>query len=227
LNITVDLLQCTPLDILIRAIRTCYESHDNSDSSWCISKDLKSYNTKYFELGEKDKNLIKRIIDSQHTSTLEHIVFTFDIKGISRLCLQELSRHRIASPSVKSSRYTLKELKKEKEFWYPNLQTFSNFYDWERASKYINFIDVEEIDIASIQALENVRKLIVSGKYSNDKIKYCLPEGFKVNEVLTINLRSLINFLHLREAEGAHFEIRDLAGKMRNIIPKEYHFILS
>jgi hypothetical protein len=47
----------------------------------------------------------------RHASILEHVTYNFSIEGISRACLQELARHRMASLSVKSTRYTLKELK--------------------------------------------------------------------------------------------------------------------
>lgn len=225
MNIKVELLECTPIEIIVKAIRQCYESINNSDSGYF---DHSCYND--YILGPKDQTLIERIIDHGHTSTLEHVSFNFQIKGISRLNLQELSRHRICSPSVKSTRYTLKELKKEDVFWRVVPSKFSNEYDWERASKYINLLpDIEdqEINIASIMALENLRKLIVSGKYSNDKVKYCLPECYKVDLIWTINVRSLRNFLQLRLAEQAHFEIRELAKLIEEAIPENYKFLFK
>lgn len=218
--VDVKLLHSTPLEIVIRAIRTCYNSHGRSDSSYIVSKDLKQYNKIEFHLGDRDKDLIKRIIESKHESTLEHCIFSFEITNMSRLCLQELSRHRIASPSVKSSRYTLKELKDEKPF---DMHLYNDSV--ERASKYINLLGKVDIDIASIQALENVRSLVQSGKYTNDEIKYCLPECYKVSEVLTINARSLRNLFTLRLAPEAHFEIQELAHKMKAIIPKQYSIL--
>lgn len=93
----VELLSSTPLSILVKAIRTCWDSFDKGDN-----------------LGQKDLDLIDRVCNKyKHESVVEHIVFSFNIEGISRLCLQELARHRIASLSVKSTRYTLKQLAKE------------------------------------------------------------------------------------------------------------------
>ncbi len=211
----VNLLQSSSLSILIQAIRTCYQSQDKSDSS---------YDKSNFELGFRDKELINRIIESKHDSTLEHIVFTFNIQGISRLCLQELARHRIASYSVKSTRYTLKELKNEKYF---DLTSFKIDDSFNRASKYINYTGEFEVDYYSLKALENLRELVAGGNYSNDISKYALPESYKVDLIMTINLRSLRNFLHLRCAKEAHFEIRDLAEKMKGVIPNDYQFLLS
>ena len=90
----VQLLNKPDMSIIIEATRTCYDSMSKSDN-----------------LGDKDLALLKKIIDSKHESVLEHMVFTFKITDISRACLQELARHRIASYSVKSTRYTLKELR--------------------------------------------------------------------------------------------------------------------
>ena len=96
----IKLLHYTPLEVCSHAIRTCRNSFDKSDCG-----------------GKKDKELICRVGNKlKHSSTLEHLVYTFYIQGISRACLQELSRHRIASLSVKSTRYTLKELKEEEAF---------------------------------------------------------------------------------------------------------------
>ncbi len=96
----VTLLQNTSLTICASAIRTCWQSFDKSDNG-----------------GEKDRELIDRVGNKfKHASPLEHLVYTFYIQGISRALLQELSRHRIASLSVKSTRYTLKELKNEESF---------------------------------------------------------------------------------------------------------------
>ncbi len=97
---TTTLLQHTSLEVCASAIRTCWQSFDKSDGG-----------------GEKDRELIDRVGNKfKHASTLEHLVYTFYIKDISRALLQELSRHRMASLSVKSTRYTLKELKKEEPF---------------------------------------------------------------------------------------------------------------
>ncbi len=70
------------------------------------------------ECTEIDYEFIDRVINKfHHASIAEHITFNFFIDGISRACLQEVSRHRHTSLSVKSSRYVLaKELKHEQPF---------------------------------------------------------------------------------------------------------------
>lgn len=94
----VKLLHHSPLEVADIAICKCYGNEPHSDN-------------------EKVKARINRVANvSKHASTIEHLSYSFDIDGISRACLTELARHRIASYTVKSTRYTLKELKDEQPF---------------------------------------------------------------------------------------------------------------
>ena len=175
----VQLLNKPDISIIIEATRTCYDSMSKSDN-----------------LGDKDLALLKKIIDSKHESVLEHMVFTFKITDISRACLQELARHRIASYSVKSTRYTLKELRDTPD---------------NELEKFL-IEDIESIVKSSaIDSLKKIKMMLNMSNPDMDKIKYALPECYKTELVWTINLRSLRNFLKLRLSLKAHQEIRKLA----------------
>jgi len=203
MNITLD--NYTPLEIASKAIRSCWDSHNKSDS--CDGT-----------LGEGDKKLIYRVGNQyKHSSTLEHIYYNFYISGISRAVLQELARHRIASLSVKSTRYTLKELKSEEEFKTSELK---------RAEKYIVLTDDDDVNVCLIQALENLRILAHKGK-ANDIIKYALPECYKTSLAWSINARSLQNFLALRTAKSALKEIRILANNIYDALPSEHKYLFE
>ncbi len=196
---TVTLLHHTPLNICSNAIRTCWQSFDKSDNG-----------------GEKDRELIDRVGNKfKHSSTLEHIIYNFYIKGISRALLQELARHRMASLSVKSTRYTLKELKSENRF---------TSHDKERAKKYLVFTEVDEVDEASIKALENLRVILKNG-VSNDKAKYCLPESYKTELTWSINARSLQNFINLRSDKSALWEIQNLSRAIYRALPEDHKYL--
>lgn len=191
----VTLLQHTQLNVCSHAIRTCWQSFDKGDNG-----------------GPKDMELIGRVANKyKHESVLEHLVYTFYIQGISRACLQELARHRMASLSVKSSRYTLKELRAETEF---------NTGDKERASKYVVFTGDQEVDSVIIQQLEALRKIVMSKP--NDIAKYAMPESYKTELTWTINARSLKNFILLRCTDQALWEIRDLARSIIAALPDEH-----
>ena len=48
---------------------------------------------------------LNMLMELGHESPIEHVTFTFGIEGVSRSLLAQLTRHRIASYSVKSQRY--------------------------------------------------------------------------------------------------------------------------
>lgn len=189
----VTLLHHTPLDIADKAIGKC----------WDKPKD------------ECDVARIERVANKhKHSSTIEHVTYNFDIDGISRALLQELARHRMANLSVKSSRYTLKELKQ-----------------YELASedmlieKFLVKVD-PMVDSVNSSALRNVISALVNGM-SNDKAKYILPEAYKTSLVWTCNARALQNFLTLRTNKAALWEIRKLAYEIYEQIPDDHKFLFT
>ena len=199
----VELLHYTPLHVCSHAIRTCWNSHSKCDK------------------GKLDESLIYRVGNiNKHKSVLEHLFYSFDIKGISRACLQELARHRMASLSVKSTRYTLKELNKEDSFL-PLCEE-----NYKRAEKYIMLSSNERVKDQSIKALENLRLAVKDG-IANDIAKYIIPECYKTELVWSINARSLQNFLELRTAKVALKEIRELAYSVYKALPQEHLYLFS
>jgi thymidylate synthase (FAD) len=217
----VDLLQHSSLEVCAHAIRTCWQSFDKSDDG-----------------GEKDKDLINRVGNKfKHASTLEHLNYTFYIAGVSRALLQELARHRMASPSVKSTRYTLKELKSEESFTngmsmlelkekYTNKDEVYNDKHMQRAAKYLVWSDSLGVDFSSVVGLENLRLMLIEG-IANDRAKYCLPESYKTELTWTINARSLQNFISLRSSKSALWEIRDLAKLLFDSLPEDHQYLFN
>lgn len=205
----VKLLNYTPLEVADIAICKCYGNEPHSDS-------------------EKVKARINRVANvSKHASTIEHLYYNFDIDGISRACLQEVARHRIASYTVKSSRYTLHELKKEKPFiTYDSIDSMIPVVDYERAEQYVRLTLDDNIDFSIVSSLDNLRKAIFYG-IPNDISKYCMPEAYKTSLVMSINARSLQNFLELRTSKHALKEIQDLAKALFEAIPNEHKFLFE
>jgi thymidylate synthase (FAD) len=191
----ITLMQHTSLEVCAHAIRTCWQSFDNSDNG-----------------GKKDKDLINRVGNKfKHSSTLEHLVYTFYIVGISRALLQELARHRIASLSVKSTRYTLKELKDSTKINY---------------DKFLVFTGNEAVDNASKNALDKLQSILKNG-VTSDIAKYALPESYKTELTWTINARSLQNFLKLRSNKSALWEMQKLSNNLYNALPKEHKYLFE
>ena len=187
----VSLLHYTPLEIADLAIGKCWDKP---------SKDEAHMKERIHRVGNKNK----------HASTLEHLNYSFDIDAISRGCLQELARHRHASLSVKSTRYTLKELKEE-----------DNPYSY-----YLVQTGNEYVDGSNEDALYNLQQELQGGT-SNDIAKYMLPEAYKTSLVWTVNARALQNFLQLRTSKAALWEIRDLAYAIYEELPDEHKYLFK
>ena len=171
-------------------------------------------------------DLVRRICVSPHTgrpheSVLEHVGFTFDVLGSSRLELQEHMRHRLASPTVESTRFSLKKI--------VDLNLFSPadvndrlleelFVQPDFSCDKLSRISSEHADnFRAVYRTVQVRSLLaladlLRGGLPNDVAKYVVCEGLRTNFTWTINLRSLLNFLELRDSQNAHFEIRHIAG---------------
>lgn len=197
----ITLLSHTELKVCSHAIRTCWQSFAKGDGG-----------------GAVDVELIERVGNKfKHASTLEHLNYTFYIQGISRACLQELARHRHASLSVKSTRYTLKELRGESAF---------SEGEFERAAKYLVLCGNEMVDNAAIMALERLREVLQT-TISLDIAKYCLVESYKTELTWTINARALQNFLALRSGKSALWEIQNLAKALFDALPQEHKFIFE
>lgn len=225
-RITVDRLQASPLVLAAVACRMSHDSHEHSDSTL-------DFITNKFTCGPKDAALIERVGNKfKHASILEQLVYHFHIDGISRACLQELARHRAARLTVKSTRYTLKELKDEPYFlegWaaIDTLESANfNADGYNRAINYLVMTDNPQVNLCAIGALDNVIELLNQGM-SNDVAKYALPEAYRTELVWQIDGRNLQNFLRLRTAKDALPEIRLLANKIYDELPDDHKYLYT
>ena len=91
---TVTLLAYTPdpARTVACAAKLCYSSSSINDLREGLTD-------------EKVKSFVEMLSDLGHASPIEHASFTFGIEGVSRSLLAQITRHRIASFSVKSQRY--------------------------------------------------------------------------------------------------------------------------
>jgi len=198
----IKLLHHTPLEIADIAICKCYGNNPHTDK-------------------EKAQARINRVANvSKHASTIEHLYYNFDIDGISRAVLQELCRHRVASYTVKSSRYTLQELKGV------DLFISNDEYNFNNINHFCVLTDSRMVNLRIAEALVNLQDVIISGT-PNDIAKYCMPEAYKTSLTMSINARALFNFLELRSSKHALKEIQDLARAMYEVLPEDHKFLFD
>ena len=148
---------------------------------------------------EKVEEFIDKLVSLGHESPFEHVSFTFGIEGISRACSHQLVRHRIASYSQKSQRYI-----KESNFNYvipPSLK---------------NPADLDTYDYMMHTINEFYKDLIAMGLEPEDA-RMVLPNACCTSIIVTMNVRTLLNFFKHRDCNRAQWEIRAVAREMMKI----------
>jgi len=91
------------------AARTCYDSFNRANHDY-IKHGL--YREEHVLPSDYESELAESLVHVHHHESIsEHVVVSYEVRGVSRGVLQELARHRIGtSMSVKSTRYTMTDL---------------------------------------------------------------------------------------------------------------------
>lgn len=160
------------------------------------------------DLGNEE--IVKMVVENDYSSVLEHISFTFDVSGISLALSRELLEHRIASHTARSTRYQEED---DFEYYIPK--------ELERSK------DALEHFKMAIEAQRRAYIMLRSLGVSRESRRYLLPMAAHTNYVLTMNARSLINFLGLRLCVRASPEMRELARKIHSIVAEIYPVIFE
>ena len=184
-----------PEETIAMAARLCYSDADIMD----IKNNTESKDNAKF---------IGRLLSMGHLSAFEHASFTFGIEGISRALLAQITRHRIASFSVKSQRYVSATKEDGNTFNYiipPAIEELGK----EAVDKYNN-------QMATIQEWYTEWQVALGnkGESSNEDARFILPNASETKMVITMNARELLHFFNLRCCNRAQWEIREVAWQM-------------
>ncbi len=163
------------------------------------------------------EDMIKMLIDMGHESPLEHASFTFGIEGVSRSLLAQLTRHRIASYSVKSQRY-VDESKLEVVVPPAIAQNPEAKAMFDETTEYLRqkYISLRDI-LKEKYILEGMEQKAAQKKAIEDA-RFVLPNACETSLIMTMNVRSLFNFFSLRCCNRAQWEIRGLADEMLRLV---------
>lgn len=178
------------LQVAFSAIRTCY-SNKNFDEIWNVEWQ------KYVDKNNDHIRLVKHIVNHGHSSTLEHITFTFSLEGVSRACLAQLTRHRLASYSVRSQRYI-------------------KGVNWAEG---VSEVEKHPMVQDHLKRVEELYHALLASGFKAEDARMILPNQAATNIIMTINLRSFMNLYGLRKP-GTHSqaEIGNLVEMMKNEI---------
>lgn len=163
------------LKIIEQAGRTCYKSEAliTDDSA---------------------KKFVKMIVKKGHNTVIEHI--NISARFITnRGVLAELTRHRLSSFSVESTRYVR----------YGHGMQFIRPSDWDEWNA-----DMRKQFLYSCESAEQKYTALLGYGARPEQAREVLTNALKTEIVMTCNLRELRHILNLRCSKAAHYQIRDL-----------------
>lgn len=172
--------------------RICYKSEEDITSKSCVE-------------------FVKRIIQKEHESVLEH--YSFSAKFITnRAIANEIVRHRIASFSQESTRYcNYSSDKFDNEITVIEPTYSLGNADW--------FLVCDYAETKYFQLLkQGVSPQLARG---------VLPLDLKTELIMTANLREWRHFFKLRTAPEAHPQMRELATSLLNELKKDIPVIFD
>ena len=152
----------------------------------------------------KPAQALRSAMRSGHDSVLEHASFTFEIRGVSRVLLAQLTRHRIASFTVLSQRYVNQE---DQGCIIP-----ASIAKSEHADLYA----------ATARTVHGIYREMIEAGIPKEDARYILPEGTTTDLIMSMNARELGHFFKLRCCNRAQWEIRELADAMLRILRSQY-----
>ena len=149
-------------------------------------------------------------VNSGHYSVLEHLPLTFLIEDVSRVTEVQLVRHRIASYSIRSGRYTKANNNKP---WYQIPKSIKN-----NDSIIKLFTEINENIYSFYTAM-------IEQGIPKEDARYILPQGLLTDIVVSMNARAFIEQCEKRLCKKAQWEIREMFTQMKECIKDIYPIV--
>src|SRR5213595_3094120 len=192
---TKEIVERYYVPLIYTACRTCY-SELTPDDIFARATDGRVE-------AAKMQKLIQGVIESGHGSTIEHVVFTFGISGVSRTLSHQLVRHRAGVAfDQQSQRYV----------------TFKGASTMLPGSIEDAAPEVRERYENTINGSMNLYGDLVDAGIPAEDARFVFPNATRTNLIMTANLRALIHMSGLRLCTMAQWEIRRLFQLIRQEI---------
>jgi thymidylate synthase (FAD) len=169
------------------------------------------------DMDERDAGLIKFLMRSRHGSPFEHNSFRFHIR-CPIFVAREWFRHRVGSFNEESARYH----KLDGDFYIPSPQAVRSqvgkpgAYTFEPAEQAVAAETIATFERVYAQLYEEYESLVEKG-VAKELARSLLPFGIYTQFYWTLNARSLMNFLSLRNSTSAQYEIRIYAQAVEQL----------
>jgi thymidylate synthase (FAD) len=175
---------------------------------------------------EKKRTLIGNLLEHGHFGPFEHPHVTFAVKGISRSCMAQITRHRHVSFDVQSMRYVSFDDVDPADVADGELVVTppsATDPDWVGRNQQRGAVDEETVERRTRVFRESVRRsvaeyqeLLELGMPPEDA-RFVLPIGTEVNLVMTLNARMLMHVADMRAAADSQWEIRQMTEQMLDL----------
>jgi thymidylate synthase (FAD) len=167
-----------------------------------------SFGTRRETMDDRDAGLVRFLMRERHGTPFEHNFFRFHIKA-PLFVTREWQRHRIGSFNERSGRYS--EL--PDEFYVPAASAVRTQVGKPGAYTFEPMPDDTTAEVRAgiessyAESYGRYQELLSAG-VAKEVARSVLPVGLYTEFYWSVNARSLMNFLSLRNAETAQYEIR-------------------
>jgi thymidylate synthase (FAD) len=173
------------------------------------------------EMDESDEGLIRFLMRDRHGTPFEHNSFRFHIR-CPIFVAREWMRHRVGSFNEFSLRYA----KATDDFYMPEPEDVRSqvgkpgAYSFEPVSDEVAETTREKLQEVYETAYQAYQQLVELG-VARELARCVIPVGAYTEFYWTVNARSLMNFLSLRNAETAQREIRRYAAACEQFLEQK------
>lgn len=158
----------------------------------------------------KVKSFVEKQLSRGHYGPWEHPQITFAVKGVSRVTMAQITRHRHITFDIQSMRYA--------DFSEQEIVTPKSLTDDEHFSRETGLTDIkqdrEELEQLYEQHVEDAvsfYNLMVENGVPKEDARFILPLGTTVNMTFSGNARTFLHLLDMRKKANAQWEIRELS----------------
>jgi len=179
-----------------------------------------SFASRQTEMDDRAAGLIDFLMKNKHATPFEHVVFKFYVK-CPIFVAREWFRHRWSSFNEMSMRYYVPD---ELDFFVPSAETIRKqvgkpgHYEFEEITDPSLIYYIQDRFLEVYEIAEQVYQELLSMDLAKELARSVLPVGQYTEFVWTVNLRSLLNFLSLRNDSHAQYEINAYAEAIEDMV---------
>jgi thymidylate synthase (FAD) len=186
------------------------------------------------ELDDSDKKLIKYLLNHKHTSPFRHVFFRFHIKA-PEFVMRQWFKHVVGIEWTSNSSSQLHGWNEISgryvamhEYYFPDHWRKQSENKKQGSDGLVNDqCYIKEKYTSFIKTMETLYEDLLRLNVAKEQARILIPLSVYTECIWTVSLQALMNFVLLRDAEDAQFEIREYAKVFTNILKIYFPTCLS